>query len=1092
MLKYKSSPRCLFLMTNIAIIFACSLIWTTQSTYAQSTLATLSGIVEDENGSVVPNAEITVLNPGTAQQRKTTTNSEGYFTITFLPPASYTVTAKREGFAPLEIKTIVLNVSDQREIKIRLKVAAVGESVNVIDGTPIRMDTSVGTVVDRQFVENLPLNGRSFQSLITLAPGVVLTKSSFGEQGQFSVNGQRANSNYFTVDGVSANIGVTPILIGQSVSGALPGLTASGGTNNLVSVDALQEFKLLTSTYAPEFGRMPGGQVQILTRSGTNEFHGSLFNYFRNDVLDANDWFANAKQLNKPALRQNNFGGVFGGPIILPRFGEGGTKSLYNGRNRTFFFLSYEGLRLRLPQVRNATVPSIAARQGAPAQMQPYLKAYPIPNGRVFTGATGIPTGLAEFSASFSDPSTLNATSIRIDQVINNNLTLFGRYNHAPSESTQRLNGLSELDSTKYSTKTLTLGMTHIITPNLNNELRVNYSYADGSVLAWLDSFGGATPLSDSQVFPPSVPRQSSRFIIQILGAQPIKLGESGKNSQRQINLVDNFSVTARTHQLKFGADYRRLTPIAGGYPWNFNASFRGVGMTAQGGVAPVGSVFSGSPSSIYIFANEEIHHLLRNFSAYGQDTWRANDKLTLTYGIRWEVNPAPTGQKEKPLYTLVLPGDPATTILSPAGAQLASAGTPLYRTTYNNFAPRIGASYQFLRGRGHEGVLRGGFGIFYDLGNNAGLNANSNFPYSRYKALPSRTLFPVVDPILIQPPPVDPTISRPISVYDPNLKLPRVYQWNVALELSLGANQTISTSYVGATGRRLLRTEDFYNPSNAAFFQTVGLIGNSATSDYHSMQLQLSRRLSSGLQALASYAWSKSLDIASTDSAPLQPGVKLDPRMDRGPSDFDIRHALSGAVTYNIRIPEMNAVGNAILHNWAVDAIFTARSATPVDIFFTTRTSFAYNAIPLRPDLVLGVPIYLKDQSIAGGRSINPAAFAIPTSERQGTLGRNALRGFPVHQIDLALRRQFRIAERVGVQFRVEAFNLFNHPNFAAPNSELGEKDGSDFFSNPLFGRSAQMFGKGLGSGGSNGGLNPLYQVGGPRSIQLALRFQL
>ena len=320
--------------------------------------------------------------------------------------------AEREGFTTSELPNVILNVNDRISIAIQLKVGSVqGQTVNVVD-SPTLIDESPGTatVVDRQFVGNLPLNGRSFQALMTLSPGVVITRSTNPEQGQFSVNGQRANANYFTVDGVSANIGVA---IGddpyQSASGSLPGLAVSGGTNNLVSVDALQEIKIQTSTYAAEFGRTPGAQVQLITRSGTNQFHGSAFNYFRNEALDANDWFNNARRLPKPATRQNNFGFVLGGPVFLPRFGEGGNQPGYDGRNRTFFFASYEGLRLQLPQSRSSDVPSLSARQNAPLSVQPVLRAYPLPNGPDRIGANGLPNGLAAFNSSYSNPSSLDA-----------------------------------------------------------------------------------------------------------------------------------------------------------------------------------------------------------------------------------------------------------------------------------------------------------------------------------------------------------------------------------------------------------------------------------------------------------------------------------------------------------------------------------------------------------------------------------------------------------------------------------------------------------------------------------------------------------
>jgi hypothetical protein len=268
---------------------------------------------------------------------------------------------------------------------------------------------------------NLPLNGRTFQTLIMLTPGIVVTPAAYDDQGQFSVNGQRADGNYFTVDGVSANFGVTgyPALV-QTAGGALPALTVQGGTNSLVSADALEEFRVQTSSFAPAFGRTPGGQVSIVTRSGTNRFHGTVFDYFRNDVLDANDWFngyTNSPPLPKAKERQNDFGGVLVGPLL---------------KDKAFFFFSYEGLRLRQPSTQETVVPDSASRQNAPSSMQPFLNVFPIANG------AELGNGLAQFNASYSDPSSLNAYSIRLDHAISSKLSLFGRYDYSPSQSSVR------------------------------------------------------------------------------------------------------------------------------------------------------------------------------------------------------------------------------------------------------------------------------------------------------------------------------------------------------------------------------------------------------------------------------------------------------------------------------------------------------------------------------------------------------------------------------------------------------------------------------------------------------------------------------
>src|SRR5918997_2430114 len=338
---------------------------------AQSATATLTGAVLDEAGAVVPRVQITVLNLSTALERHAATNAEGVYVVPLLPVGRYNLTAVRDGFSTVEVRGLTLSVGDQLALRIRLRVGEIGESVTVVENLDglgaVRESPAVSTVVDRQFVENLPLNGRSFQTLFELTPGTTLTRASFNEQGQFSAAGQRANANYFMVDGVSANIGVSAgAAPGQAASGSLPALTVLGGTNNLVSVEALEEFRIQTSSYAPEFGRTSGAQVSVVTRSGTNQWHGSAFDFVRHESLDANDWFANSRDLPRARLRQHDFGGTTGGPLR---------------RDRTFFFASYEGLRLRLPQVAITDVPSLAARRSAPAPLRPFFDAFPVPTG---------------------------------------------------------------------------------------------------------------------------------------------------------------------------------------------------------------------------------------------------------------------------------------------------------------------------------------------------------------------------------------------------------------------------------------------------------------------------------------------------------------------------------------------------------------------------------------------------------------------------------------------------------------------------------------------------------------------------------------
>src|SRR5262245_6530783 len=396
-----------------------ALAWPAASLRAQSTDASLTGRVLDPSRAEVPQARVTAINAGTNARHEAATDGSGRYALTNLRPGSYRIEVEKPGFRKLANSGVVLHVQDALEIDFDLTLGPVAESVTVEGGAPLVNGESatVSTVIDRAFVETLPLTGRSFQTLITLTPGVVLTPTVFNDQGQFSVNGQRASSNYFTVDGVSANFGVTgyfPMM--QTAGGALPALSASGGTNSLVSADALQEFRVQTSSFAPEFGRTPGGQVSIVTRSGTNAFHGTVFEYFRDSALDARDWFVNANGLPKPDARQHDFGLVFGGPLI---------------QDRTFFFVSYEGLRLHQPTSQVTVVPD-ASRQQAPAAMRPFLDAYPIANG------AAVGPGLAQFSASYPNPSQLDAFSLRLDHRVNEKASLFLRYNYSPSHLDER------------------------------------------------------------------------------------------------------------------------------------------------------------------------------------------------------------------------------------------------------------------------------------------------------------------------------------------------------------------------------------------------------------------------------------------------------------------------------------------------------------------------------------------------------------------------------------------------------------------------------------------------------------------------------
>jgi hypothetical protein len=1062
----------LFLLAGVPVFLAAP-------ACAQSETATVSGRVTDALGQVVPDVKIQLVNTETNLVQSTKTNSEGLYVLPDVRPGAYRILVLKDGFKEIVKTGLVLHVQDIAAENFSLQVGSMSESVTVLADqlTLNTTDGTVSTVVDRQFVENLPLNGRSFQTLIQLTPGVVLTPGNYADSGQFSVNGQRAASNYWMVDGVSANIGMgsgsTP---GNGISGSLGSFSVLGGTNSLVSVDAMQEFRIQTSTYAPEFGRTPGAQISILTRSGTNGFHGTAFDYLRNDKLDANNWFngfQNNPPLPKAQERQNDFGGTFSGPIM---------------ENRTFFFFSYEGLRLRLPQTSQTTVPDQAARTAAVPAMQPYLNAFPLDPKQPDLG-----NGIAQYNASYSNPASLDAYSLRVDHKLFEKLTIFGRYNYSPSHISQRGSGGgptgTSLSSIKYAsttTQTGTVGATWLASPAITNDLRFNYSRTNSDSRTYLDNFGGASPLTTSPFLDPSLTLQNSQLFIQVFALQQgsLSLGKNQRSIQRQINIVDGLSLQKGPHSLKFGVDYRRLSPIYDPF-----SLFEDVAFFPAPGTPPINSFQTGAGAQGLLTASQGATFLFRDLGLYGQDTWRLNSRLTVTYGLRWDIEFVPRSLEGPPF-----PAVTGFNLQDLSHLALAPSGTAPYHTSYGSFAPRFGVAYQLSRNADWQTVLRGGFGVFYDMatsefGNQLGLS----YPYGSQNEV--FATFPFSAPAGNAPPIVPPDPSNPfgaLTAFDPHLKLPYTLQWNVALEQGVGKQQSLSFSYVGAAGRRLLRTGQAIGPE--AGLRVVQLVTNVGTSDYDAMQVQFQRRLSRGLQALASYTFSHSLDDASAGSVGNQANALGGTLPNRGNSDFDIRHSFSTALTYDIPAPKGNAFANAVLHGWSLDNIIQARSAAPVTVnsvvfpngvvAFSAGGYFLYYL----PDIVPGKPLYLHGPQYPGGRAFNIAAFTSPPIDpgtglptRQGDLGRNTMRGFGMAQWDFAVHRDFPIHESVKLQFRAEMFNVLNHPNFGQPDGVL---------SDPTFGVSTATLGQYLsGSSLGGGSFSSLYQVGGPRSIQLAVK---
>jgi hypothetical protein len=1010
---------------------------------AQSPTATINGIVLDPSGSAIAGAQVVVVNEATGVQYTTKANGEGIYVVPNLPPGPYRIQVSNTGFKTIIKPDIVLHVQDALAINFTLPIGAASEVVTVQGGTPLinTQDAAVSTVIDREFVESLPLNGRSFNTLLQLTPGVVIAPAN-SSSGQFSIAGQRTDANNFTVDGVSANFGVIAAFSpGGSGTGTAQAFSALGGTSSLVSVDALQEFRVETSSFAPEFGRTPGGQVILTTRSGTNDFHGGIFDYFRNDVMDANDWFANQAGIARAPEHHNDFGGFLGGPLW---------------RRRTFFFFSYEGARLDEPQTQSSQVPSEWARTvAASATLAPFLNAYPQPDDKALT--PGVYT--SAFTGTYANAANLNATSVRIDHSFNDQFSIFGRYNNAPSRIEGRgasATALSVLESTLTNTQTLTVGANMQFGRRATNTIHGNYSSQTSNLNFALTSFAGAVPLPPD-AYLNSLSSSDTEFALGIAGSFLVT-GPTGRNRVRQFNVLDDVSVALGAHQLKFGIDYRDIFLDVN--PFHQRVQYNATSLQAL--------VSTGQArTSTSTFRPSQI--VTPSLSLYGQDIWRVNSRLTLTYGVRWEVNPAPSGRGSTSLLAWSNVNDPAAITLAPQG-------NPLWNTTYGNFAPRLGLAYSLTQNR--DFVVRAGGGVFYDLGVGSASLLATDFPNGA-SGIPATVSVPVPDWTPYLPPPVSlqPPYPNGIYAFAPNLKLPRSYQWNVALEKSFGSKEVITATYVGQAGRDLLRQEALFQP-NANFLGDFLLDQNNAWSNYNALQIQYRQPISTGLQVLVSYSWSHSLDNASNDVVAGLSNTVISAASDYASSDFDVRHSLSGALTYVIPPAVKSGPLAFFTRGWSADAVVVARSGFPLNAIVISESPDPGGSAVTRPDIVPGQPAWITNPAAPGGKNLNPNAFSVPSTARQGTEGRNDIKGFGLTQVDFSLAREFSLTEQLKLQFRTDAFNLFNHPNFANPAFPAIEL-GAPFL------ESLSMLNQSLG------GLNPLFQQGGPRSLQLSLKLK-
>ena len=725
--------------------------------------------------------------------------------------------------------------------------------------------------------------------------------------------------------------------------------------------------------------------------------------------------------------------------------------------------MSYESLWGQLPQTSLSAVPGDDLFSSAGDNLAPYLRAFPYANGTLQGGSVPTFTGVSTARVK------LHPFSGRLDHRASPTMAMFFRYGYSPGETESRGQGFSSsnmvslLESRNHS---FTAGTTWTPGSGRANDLRLNYSRSSLASQSRLDGFGGAIPLELSAFLPEGVDPAQSYFELNILGLGSYAFGPQTRHRQEQIHVADAFTISERNHTFQFGVDYRRLFSTITQPGYSASITFGGVGEEP-------GMLLSGTAAAAVIASNEPVvQPTVTQFSMYAQDTMRVSERLSLLYGLRWEINPAP-GVRSGP--------NPVSYL----GSDVLSRFDPLYKTPSFDVAPRAGLAYLLDTTSGRELIFRAGVGFYRDPGYGTSNAFIGGAPFSSQRIL-SEVDFPLSSSNLA--PPGLPA-QRPygqVNVTDPLLASPRILQWSAGFERMFGEGESLSISYVGTQGRELLRTESV--PQFASAYSILRITTNDSESDYHGFQVQYRRPLGRSLSTQLAYTWAHAIDTASEDYSMLLPGFGSVLGVERGSSDFDARHTFRFAGSYHMPAPA-GGILRTLLENWSADWMINARTALPFDVLAVSETTSSTTGTSASgsPGLYaitranyLGQEIWISDPAAPGGQRLNPAAFAIPSEYEQGTLGRNLLRGFGMWQADLALRRQIQAGERWSLHLQAQAINVFNHQNIADPSLLQGALLGS-----PLFGHSTSLVGS------SQNGFASTFGQTTPRTLQFGLRME-
>jgi Carboxypeptidase regulatory-like domain/TonB-dependent Receptor Plug Domain/TonB dependent receptor-like, beta-barrel len=979
---------------------------------AQETTATILGTATDQSGGVLPGVSITVRNLGTSLTRAVVTDSEGRYRVPALPVGSYEIAAQLSGFQSVVRSGIVLTVATEAVVNLMLRLGDLSEQLTVTGEAPLVETTTsvVSNLVTQQQLQALPLNGRDFSQLALLQPGVVMSRGSantanVGQGIKISVAGARPAQNLFTLDGTAYNdaLNNTP----ASANGVMTG------------VETIQEFRVVTNTMSAEYGRAGGGVFNVITKSGTNAFGGSVFEFFRADALDAKNFFDE----EKPDFQRSQFGGSLGGPLV---------------KNKTFFFSSYEGLREHKGITQVATVLDDAARTGilpgraaidVPAGVRPYVDLYPVANGPQILDPAGRPTGLAEYKSVLNRHSNQDFAMVRVDHTFSASDSIFARYLLDDSTRDEPVNYAEWPNITKNRKHVLTAEERRLFSANVINELRFGFTRSSPT-----EDVNPLNPRTDLSFVPGLVFGEVNVTGITDIGTDR---GNPRIFGQDLYQVSDNLYIVRSRHAIKTGFDIQHFrfdglseTRTRGRLRFRSVSDFLS-GITQQFEIARPGSDFE--------------RHLSQSLlGVYAQDDYKLANRLTLNLGVRYEFVTTPK-ERDGKISNLRNILDPEVTI----------GGALFKNPTMTQLAPRVGFAWD-VKGDGKTAV-RSGFGIFHDE------------PLFNLYRSPVYRGVPFADRAVIARPTLPVNLATLGSAGVPetesityDLKSTYMLQYNVNVQQELPWQSSISLAYMGSRGKNLSGTGDvntaipqivdgqeFFpvgsvrrNPN----FNVVRAILQGFRSEYNGFTLGFIKRRTHGLQLQTSYTYGRSHDNRSGNGGRLEyrngQARTFDPynlNRDWGRSDYDIRHNLVANLSYDLPFGTSN-----FGQGWQINAVGTFASGVPFSPVIPgdpDRDATTDNVG--RPNVVPGVSTVP-----TGGRGpdmwFNPAAFVFPGAGFRGNAGRNILEGPGLAVVDLAIVKTQRLSGRMNLQFRVELFNVLNRTNFDLP---ANDPDGAAVF---------------------------------------------